>query len=203
MQPVMKVYVQLFACYAICRGKTPAYIPRQATSTLAPEISTAQILSSLHHKQPKSRTNTQTLTLTLYCRLPRPLSCAEQFALITNCPSCKRTRGKTRCPSCKRTRGKTRSQDLWQQHWTRTLTPLRFASGEGAQRRSGWRIFGAQPKSLTPKGRAFSGAHEPPSPSAKAAHVAWKRGGLVGAAKPKHICAPGAEEPQELPRPSA
>ena len=53
-------------------------------------------LSRLHHKQPKSRTNTQTLTLTLHCRLPRPLSCAEQCALITNCPSCKRTRGKTR-----------------------------------------------------------------------------------------------------------
>ena len=32
---------------------------------------------------------------------------------------------------------------------------LRFAGGEGAQRRSGQRIFGTRPKSRTPKDRAF------------------------------------------------
>ena len=45
-----------------------------------------------------------------------------------------------------------------------------------------------------PRGRAFSGARVLPSLSAEAAHVACERRERAGAARPKHIHAPGAEE---------
>ena len=74
---------------------------------------------------------------------------------------------------------------------------LRFAGGEGAQRRSGQRIFGTRPKSRTPKDRAFSGAHMlplPPAEETQAAQAAGKRRERVGAERYKHDHAPGAEE---------
>ena len=72
--------------------------------------------------------------------------------------------------------------------------PLRFAGGEGAQRRSAQRIFGTRPKSRTPRDRAFSGAHMLPLPPAEETQAAGKRPERVGAERYKHDHAPGAEE---------
>ena len=52
---------------------------------------------------------------------------------------------------------------IWTVHCSFVST-LRFAGGEGAQRRSGQRIFGTLPKGSTPKDRAFSGAQVLPPP---------------------------------------
>ena len=54
--------------------------------------------------------------------------------------------------------------------------PLRFAGGEGTQRRIGRRIFGTRPEGLHLKDLAFSGALVPPPPPAEETQAAGKRG---------------------------
>ena len=67
----------------------------------------------------------------------------------------------------------------------KSVSPLRFAGGEGAQRRSGQRIFGTRPKSRTAKDRAFSGAHTLPLPPAEETQAAGASGSGKVQARPR------------------
>ena len=82
---------------------------------------------------------------------------------------------------------------------------LRFAGGEGAQRRSGQSIIGTRPKSRTPKDRAFSDTHMLPLPPAEETQAAGKRRvsgkvqarprtGSGGAGQAKVLCGKGIRQ---------